>query len=279
MSRPFRKSLIPCALLVLGTAFACGEDQAAIQAQMEAEREAALVSIEEAKEALDAKRAEYHDLLAEIQEPEAAEGETPEPAEGETAEGEEPLSEEELQAQADELKEEIETEAEELAGKIVEFINEDPPVADEPYSEHQQRAINLKVEEDILLAQQWVQSGGDYRRAISILESLVPLAPNHEGLQAELEQARNFRYMTEERFAAAKKGMTEDEIREALGPVNLRNVKEYDDRGVIAWFYPKDGGGAAGVFFNEKKGQLVVYKTDYNAVPNPNEEEGGEGEG
>lgn len=278
MSRPFRKSLIPCALLVLATAFACGEDQAAIEAQLEAEREAALVSIEEAKEALDAKRAEYQELLTEIQEPEAVEGEAPEPAEGE-AEGEEPLSEEELQAQADELKEEIEAEAEELASKTVEFINEDPPVADEPYSEHQQRAINLKVEEDILLAQQWVQSGGDYRRAITILESLLPLAPDHEGLQAELEQARNFRYMTEDRFAAAKKGMTEDEIREALGPVNLRNVKEYDDRGVIAWFYPKDGGGAAGVFFNEKKGQLVVYRTDFNAVPNPNEdgEEGDEG--
>jgi hypothetical protein len=279
MSRPFRKSLIPCALLVLATAFACGEDQAAIQSQMEAEREAALVSIEEAKEALDAKRAEYQELLTEIQEPEAVEGDASEAAEGEAeGEGEEPLSEEELQARADALKEEIETEAEELAGKIVQFINEDPPVADEPYTEHQKRAIDLKVEEDILLAQQWIQSGGDYRRAISILESLLPLAPDHQGLQAELEAARNFRYMTEERFAAAKKGMTESEIRDTLGPVNLRNVKEYDDRGVIAWFYPKDGGGAAGVFFNEKKGQLVVYKTDFNAVASP-DEEGGEDEG
>lgn len=266
MKRPvLSRSLIPCALLLLASAFACGEDQVAIEEEMKAERESALASIEQAKADLDAKRAEYQEVLAEIQEPEASE------AESEAGAAAEATPIEELEARAEELDQEIEEEAQELSARIVEFINEDPPIADEPYDDHQQRAIDLKVEEDILLAQEWIQSGGDYKRALTILESLVPLAPDNQRLQEELEQARNFRYMTEERFAAAKKGMTEDEVREALGPVNLRNVKEYDERGVIAWFYPKEGGGAAGVFFETKQGQLKVYKTDFKAVPSPAE--------
>ena len=60
--------------------------------------------------------------------------------------------------------------------------------------------------------------------------------------------------------------MTEEEVREHLGPVNLRNVKEYPDKNVTAWFYSKDGGGAAGVYFQESKGKLVTYKMDFEAV-------------
>lgn len=257
MNGRFRRLLSLGALVVLGASLACG-DNSAVEEQANAEREAALVTLEQAKADLDAKRAELGELEAKINAPEAAEGEA--------VEGEEPVSIETLQEQAKTLKQEIEDQAQDLAGNIVSYINEDPPVADEPFSPEVERAINLKVEEDILLADEWIESGGDYRRAITILESLLPLAPENTHLQEELERARNFRYMTEERFAGAKKGMTEEEVRAVLGPVNLRNIKPYEERGVVAWFYPKDGGGAAGVFFNTKKGKLQVYKTDFSAV-------------
>ena len=55
-------------------------------------------------------------------------------------------------------------------------------------------------------------------------------------------------------------------MREVLGPVNLRNLKEYPDRGVTAWFYLKEAGGAAGVYFRKKGGKLTVYKADFEAV-------------
>ncbi|MCB1053989.1 MAG: hypothetical protein KDD11_00570 [Acidobacteria bacterium] len=272
MNGRFRKLLSFGSVILLASAFACGDDTA-VQEQAQAEREAALVALEQSKADLDAKRAEYSELEAKINAPEDAEAETSADA---PAEGEEPMTQEQLEEQAKNLKQEIEDDSQKLASDIVGFINEDPPVQGEPFSPELERAVNLKVEEDILLAQEWIESGGDYRRAITILESLQPLAPDNAHLQEELEHAKNFRYMTEDRFAAVKKGMTEDEVREALGPVNLRNIKPYEDRGVVAWFYPKEGGGAAGVFFNQKKGKTQVYKTDFNAVQS---QAGGDDEG
>lgn len=77
--------------------------------------------------------------------------------------------------------------------------------------------------------------------------------------------------MTSERFKAVKKGMTENEVREALGPPNLFNVREYEDRGVTAWFYPKDeAGAAAGVWFRMKDHK--VYRINFDAIEGRGEE-------
>ena len=160
-----------------------------------------------------------------------------------------------------------------FGSQVVGFINEDPPIAGEPLSEVQRKAVDMKIDEDILLAREFIEIGGDYRRALSILEGLKPLAPDNTRLAEEIANAEAMRYVTEERFEAIKKGMTEDEVREVLGPVNLRNVKEYPDRNVTAWFYKRENGGAAGIYFQERKGKLVTYKFDFNAV-NPEDGEG-----
>ncbi|MCH9650890.1 MAG: hypothetical protein K0U98_21885 [Deltaproteobacteria bacterium] len=242
--------------IVLLSPIGCGSDTAQVD-ELAVARDAALAELRGAKQALDEKRAQLGELQAKLTAPEPEEGEE---------EAVEPIDPEAVKAEIATLKAHIENDADTLGGSIVTFINEDPPVSGEPLSETQQAAIDMKVDEDILLAQEWIQVGGDYKRAISILEQILPLAPDHPRLKEEIERADTFRYMTEERFESAKKGLSEEEVRELLGPVNLRNVREYPDKGVIAWFYPKDGGGAAGVYFRKKSGAFAVYKTDFNAV-------------
>jgi hypothetical protein len=71
-------------------------------------------------------------------------------------------------------------------------------------------------------------------------------------------------FMTPERFALVRKGMTEAQVIAALGRPLASNVRPIADKNVTAWLYPKNSTGeAAGVFFNADK---VVYASDFNAV-------------
>ena len=278
MHRGLTKLTFLCVLAALVGATACSKDDSQL-VELDAARQEALADIEAAKAALDAKRVELADLRESLANPDtdSADTDSADTGPGDTGpggEGEaEPMDSLTPEAQADALKAEIDQLADDLGGKIVTFINDDPPIADEPLSETLQKAVDIKVDEDILLSREYIQEGGDYRRAISILEAIQPLAMDDQRLADELEQARANRWMTEERFAAVKNGFDEDQVREAIGPVNLRNLKEYPDNGVTAWFYLKEGGGAAGVYFREKNGKLVVYKADFNAVKREGEDE------
>ena len=82
-------------------------------------------------------------------------------------------------------------------------------------------------------------------------------------VRADLE---DMRYVTEERFAELKKGMTPNEVRAILGPVNLRNVRDFEDGITTGWFYLKDpevtgdAKAAAGIFF--RKGKVYDLQWD-----------------
>lgn len=263
---PFALAL--SALLLTGFLVGCGGEP---EVDGDAVRAAALEELHNRKQALDAKRQQLADLRQQAEE--GSEEATDEGADGgEDADGGEGADGTEeagptAEQQAETLSAEIEAEAEALGADIAAFINDEnfPMYQGEPPSEHQQAAINLKVAEDILLAQEWVNKGGDYARALNVLEAVEPLAPDNADIQAELERVREMRYVTEERFSGIEKGQTDDEVKAILGPVNLRNIRDYDnDR--IAWFYPKDAGGAAGVFFRKKGDDWVVYQADYEAV-------------
>jgi len=267
MHRGLTKLTLLGALAVLISATACSKDDSQL-AEVDAARQAALTEIQDAKVALDAQREELASLLDQLENP--VEADDPD-----ATTDVEPVDPEALAAQAEALKTEIDTAADALGGQIVTFINDDPPVADEPLSESLKAAVGIKVDEDIILSREYINEGGDYRRAISILEAIQPLAMDDQRLNDELEKARADRWMTEERFTAVKTGLDEDEVRELLGPVNLRNLKEYPDRGVTAWFYLKEGGGAAGVYFREKGGKLKVYKADFEAVKKEEDSDGG----
>ena len=169
------------------------------------------------------------------------------------------------------LGKEVDAQTAELHRRLVDFINANAAASPgEPPDERQLAAIRMKSDEDILLAREYVEEGGDYRRAIEIYETALAADPENPRLRRELEVTRARRYMTSQRFGQAKEGMTQDEIRRLLGSPNLQDVRNYPERGVTAWFYPKDASGAAAaVWFQKKATEMEVYLLDFDALQPP----------
>lgn len=156
---------------------------------------------------------------------------------------------------------------EEFGGRLVDYINGAEIVEGQKPTGDALESIRMKSGEDLVLAREYIEKGGEFQRAIDILEQSLAIDPDNADLKRELEQAKAHRYPTPEEWARLKKGMTEKEVRDILGPVNLRNIKDYPDKGVVAWFYKKEAGGAAAVFFDKKKGgELHAYDLKWEAV-------------
>ena len=178
-------------------------------------------------------------------------------------------SAEDLAAQLEQLEGEIESLTEEFGNRLVAYINADPMIEGEEPTEQQVQALRMKSGEDIILAQEWIEKGGDYKRAIEIISTALLYDADNPELQAALAKAEADRYMDQERWAAVEKGMTEDDVRQALGQVNLHNIREYPDKNVVAWFYPTaEDGSAAAVWFqpNKKTEVLEVYQIKFEAI-------------
>jgi tetratricopeptide (TPR) repeat protein len=151
--------------------------------------------------------------------------------------------------------------------RLVELINADPPVQGEPASERQKAALRMKSDEEIVLARQFIEQGGDYQRAIDIYKEALAVDPGNPRLREELARAQARRYMTRETFDQVKEGMEQEEVRRLIGQPNLHNVRDYPDREVVGWFYPKDASGAAAaVWFHKESGRTTVYLLDFNAL-------------
>lgn len=234
-----RKSWITIvALAVLATGCA-GSKQDEKAAAAEA-RKADWAWLESAKKDLDAKRGQLAGLEAQ-----AAAGA-------------------DVQAQMDPLHQEIDKAEDVFGGKLAAYINADPPVVGEPMKPEVLAAMRMKSDEDILIAREFITLGGDYRKAIDILNSSLQADPDNPKLKAALADAEAKRFMSPERFATVKKGMTEAEVKAALGVPLARNVKHYPDKKITAWFYPKtESGDAAGIWFNDKG---VAYQVTFDAV-------------
>jgi len=170
----------------------------------------------------------------------------------------------EVSASLTRINDEITTISDDMGARLAAYINADPPVVGEPLKPEQLAAVRLKSAEDIAIAKEFIELGGDYRRAIDIYNQALSIDPDNPALKAALADAEAKRFMTPERFAAIKKGMKEGDVIAALGRPLQRNIRDYPEKKVSAWFYPKsDNGEAAGVFFNDKK---TVYSTDFDAV-------------
>lgn len=234
-----RKSWITIvALAVLATGCAGSkQDEKAVAAEA---RKADWAWLESAKKDLDAKRGQLAGLEAQ-----AAAGA-------------------DVQAQMDPLHQEIDKAEDVFGGKLAAYINADPPVVGEPMKPEVLAAMRMKSDEDILIAREFITLGGDYRKAIDILNSSLQADPDNPKLKAALADAEAKRFMSPERFATVKKGMTEAEVKAALGVPLARNVKHYPDKKITAWFYPKtESGDAAGIWFNDKG---VAYQVTFDAV-------------
>ena len=170
-------------------------------------------------------------------------------------------------AALEQRRREIQQQTDEFNRRLIDFINADPPVEGEPLNERQLAALRLKSDEDILRAREFIERGGDYQGAIAIYEDALAVDPENPRLKEELAQARTRRYMTAELFAQVKEGMSEVEVRAILGQPNVHNVRDYPERGVVAWFYPKGASGAAAAVWFEKQGERrAVYMLDFDAI-------------
>lgn len=260
-------------LLVALILVACGpsgpsKQELALQAEFEA--------LQEMQAELNAKRQELADLRMEMV---AA---VVEEVEAETeAEEEEAIEEEvDLASQVIALEEEIAALTDEYGGRLVAALNANPMIEGEEPTEMQRALISMKSDEDLALAGEWIEKGGDYKRAIEIYNTALLIDPGNEKVMAALAAAEDARYMKAELFEQVKKGMTQDQVRGILGQVNLHNIREYPDRGVVAWFYPtNEAGGAAAVWFRESKksGNLEAYLIKFEAVAGQGEEAEEEG--
>lgn len=256
MNRTARMSVVLVTVLALTPlAFsACGSDQ---EAEAQAAREARLAELEQQKQELDAAREE---LAAQEQRLEQARA-------GELPEGEE-VDVTQLQIEIEQQDADITTLAEDLNAALVEFINANPPIEGEPLTEQHQQAFELKAQEDMILAREYITEGGDYPRAIRIYQDILTYAPDNEQVKEALAEAEANRFMSQERFSQVKQGMTQAEVAALVGPVNYQNRREFPDQGVVAWYYAKSPDrDAAGVFFRQRNDQWVVYRADFDAVP------------
>jgi hypothetical protein len=126
----------------------------------------------------------------------------------------------------------------------------------------------MRSDEDVRAARDFIARAGDYRQAIAICESALALDPGYPPLERQLAAAQADRYVTAERFARVKPGMAPAAVRGLLGQPNLHNVRDYPQRGLIAWFYPRDETGAAAAVWFKKtvEGPGPVFQADFDAV-------------
>ncbi|HSM13187.1 MAG TPA: hypothetical protein VLA66_03900 [Thermoanaerobaculia bacterium] len=236
--------------LAAAVATGCGPSEEAQKAAAAEARKAEWAAIEQDKSALDAQR----------QELEAARAAAAAPAADEAAA-------EAAQAALAQAEADVTAASDALYQRVTDFINADPPVEGEPLTEQQQTAFRLKSTEDMAIAREYIERGGDYRRAIEIYLAALAVDPDNQELRAALVEAEANRFMTPERLALVKSGMSEDEVVAVVGRPLTRNVREYPEKKVTAWFYPTDeAGNAAGVFFQLKGDQKVVYEINPEAV-------------
>jgi len=252
--------LILGAITVLGSISACssggGEDEA------QAQRQARLAELRDQKAALDQARQDLAGMEDRLDRAKS----------GELEEGEE-VDPEALQAEIDKKDAEITTEAEKLNADLVAFINDDPPLEGEPVSPETKAAFDLKADEDIVLAKEYISEGGEYGRAIQIYDDILAFAPDNQAALDAKKEAEELRFMDQERFDQVAKGMSRKQVREVLGTANQRNIRDYPEKGLQAWYYPKDdAGSAAAVFFRKKGDGYEVYRKDFMAIDKSDEE-------
>lgn len=246
-----RRFAVGLCLLVILTLAACGNSEVKENQAKAAKTATDWAGLQQKKQQLDAKRQEYRQVRDML------------------AEAEDDASRSELQTRTDALKSEVDSLTAELGSQLADFINSQEIEVGAALTEVQQQALHFNSDEAIANAQEYVDSAGDWQRAIDIYEQALESDPGYDKLKEMISNAEQMRYMTKERFDLVKKKMTQNEVRKVLGQVKLSNIREFPEKQVVGWFYPKKEGGAAGVYFRERtkgEGSWEVYEVDFEAV-------------
>lgn len=263
MSRKLNRWGLVLLVAALVVPLGCGPSEADKAAEAAQAQEDAFKDLQAQKAALDAKRQELAEARAAAEEPQGEEASAAGEASGEETAG----AGDDAAAKVAQLEAEVQKQSEDFYSALVEFINSAGLVEGEKPPEPIAKAIRMKSGEDMLVAEEYIDKGGNYSKAISIYKSALSVDPDDQELQKALADAEANRYMSEERFAQAKKGMTKDEVRAVLGTPFNANVRTFPKDKVEAWFYPVDPqGSAAAVWFRESGGEMKAYKVDYKEV-------------
>jgi len=174
---------------------------------------------------------------------------------------------EELPAQIEALTLTKDEAFDELQANLADFLN----VALNDFPEHPAtlQGLNIYADEAILIADETVRMAGDYKKAISQLDSASRYyeslgLPPYQPLVDKLAYLDEMRFITKERFDLVKKKMTMDEVKATIGTPYYQNIQVDEKRGVETWLYRKREGGAAAVHFKTK--DKKVYNTNFDAV-------------
>ncbi|RLE25030.1 MAG: hypothetical protein DRJ65_08740 [Acidobacteria bacterium] len=141
---------------------------------------------------------------------------------------------------------------EDLQHRLAGFLN--VALNDYPKDKKTIEGLRIYTAEAIVNACEIIETAGDYHKAISILETtrIYYESINAEPLIAMEEKIAEFeewRYINKVRFDRVVPGMSEREVRKAVGVPFFGNVREDAERGVITWLYKRRDGGAAAIFF------------------------------
>lgn len=258
MSRTSHMAICMAITMVFSLIAGCGggssEDQVG-----EGELQAQFAGVQEAYDALLQVRAEAEAAQQTVAEIEAI-------PEGQRSD-EQKAQLEEAQATAETASAGIEPAFETLQNQLADFLN--VALNEAPESAEAAKALEIYSKEAILGAEDKVAMAGDYAKAIDQLNSAksyydaVGLTP-YPALDEKIAEFEEWRFITPERLAQIKKGMTKDEVKEIAGVPYYANIMEDEEAGVETWMYKKAEGGAAAIYFRMKTDK--VYDTNEDAV-------------
>ncbi len=264
MNRMFRTSVaLATVLFALASLSACSSKDDK-EAQDQAARVARLGELQQQRKDLETARQDLAQMKDSLEKAKSGE-----PAEGEK------VDVDQLQTDVNKKESQVAEMADSLNQALVEYINAGAPVQGEAPGPNEQQALQMKADEDMLLAKEYITEGGEYARAIGIYQDILKFDPDNQKVKDTLAKAEADRYMDEERFSQVKKGMSESQVSALLGPANSANRRTYPKKQLVAWFYPKSAEGDAAAVYMHKKGEhFEVYETKFDAVPKHSETQG-----
>ena len=250
---------IVAAMVVLGGAFVACSKKPSEEEQKKAELDQQFTAVQQTYDQLQQTRTEISQAEQRQQELEAI------PERRRTDEQKQEL--EQVTTKVNDLSTTRDAAFDQLQGNLADFLN--VALNDFPNDPRTLDALRIYSEEAIIYADDAVQGAGDYKKALDRLNNALGYyeainAEPYPPLKDKIQQLEERRFITRERFDEVKKNMTKDQVKEIAGVPYYGNIHEEKKQGIEYWLYPKEDGGAAAIYFNNKSGK--VYNKNFDAV-------------